>query len=74
MLKLIVLGVIPGTSIQISFELLVNAVAVIAVLFLFRTLYREHSRNTAPNNNVENEIKTYQLVNARVNQFLLRLG
>jgi len=55
MMQLIVLGKIPGTNLQLSFELIANVFAVIIVLMLIRSyvhvhLSKKHSSSIKPAN------------------------
>ncbi len=74
MMQLIVLGVLPGTDIQMTFELLANIFAAIALVYLAYELYRQEAQKSTDKKRIQNELKTYKLVSARVNQFLLSLN
>ena len=44
MMQLIVLGVLPGTDIQLSFELLLDVFAVFVILLLIRSYFHANRR------------------------------
>lgn len=73
-MQLIVLGVLPGTNTQITFEHLVNIGALIALSFLLLSFYKHSIRTRDLKLKFNTEAKTLQLVSARVNQFLLNLS
>lgn len=54
-MQLIVLGMLPGTDIQLTFELLANVFAVFVILLLIRSYVYAYRRRTALN------LKDYRL-------------
>lgn len=74
MMQLIVLGVLPGTDTQMSFELIANVFASITLIYLVFSLFKQMRKHQADRKRVKNEVKTYQLVSARINKFLLSLN
>lgn len=65
MMQLIVLGVIPGTDIQLTFELLANILASIVVLLLLRSYIHFRRQQTA-------HLKTYRLrtISSKINNLI----
>lgn len=43
MMQLIVLGYLPGTSVQIDFDFLATVFCVVSLVYLFRLMYKEKS-------------------------------